>query len=110
MIQPIFFDKNGNFRGPDYEELLGTNITFQKDYLEYKNTKYEYAYKPATYSYPLPAPDNKVGYYNVDTLGLKGNYDSAVYYFLPNNYKVNINFQERDNKLYISDFYAMLYI
>lgn len=101
------FDKNGDFRGPDYEEFLGENITFQKDFLEYKNTKYEYAYKPVTYSYPLPDPDNKIGYYNVDTLGLKGNYYSTVYYFLPNNYKVNSNFQEPDNKLYISDFYTL---
>ncbi|WP_143320595.1 hypothetical protein [Clostridium sp. HBUAS56010] len=102
------FDKEGNFRGPDITSIIGEEIIFDVDKVEFSGNKYQYAYGPETYTHALRSEEEQIGYNYAGSLGITGEYYSIIYFLLPNNYQVKRN-QKYVRKLRIDDL-CFLYI
>lgn len=102
------FNDDGSFRGPDTEKIIGKELIFSEDYVEYLGKKHSYAYGPFTYTHALFSENDEIGYNYAKTLGITGEYYSIVYFLLPNNYQVNSN-QNHINELRIDDI-RLLYL
>ena len=93
-------DGSTTFRGPDTSSILGEEITFALDTVEYSGSVHEYISRPRTYSYPLT--ENTVINYNYSkTLGITGNYYSVVKFLLPEHDKQRV--ANEPNEVRISD-------
>lgn len=103
FAQPSYisgFYEDGTFRGPDTSTILGMEITFALDCVEYSGKKFEYACKPRTYSHSL-SEDTEINFNYAKTLGITGNYYSVVEFLLPGHDR--ISGEDEPKKVKISD-------
>ena len=107
LEQPLFIsgfrqNKDGSItlRGPDTSSILGMEITFAFDTVEYSGSVHEYISRPRTYSYPL-TEDTVINSNYSKTLGITGNYYSVVGFLLPGHDKPRV--ANEPNEVRISD-------
>ena len=102
-------NENGKFVGPELTSIIGEEIVFEEEYVEFLGEKHEYSYGPETYSHALLSDNQEIGgYYYAKTLGFTGNYYSIVYFLLPGNYQV-AGHEVLKNEIQINDL-SFLYL
>jgi len=99
----------GPVRMPDANTIIGTELTFNGNYIEHDGEKHELVYGYRTYSNPLNSESDRIFYNRSDTLGITGNYYSIVFFVHPNSDMTKEFFdRDRPNQIFIDDLRYLL--